>query len=706
MERPSPKITVSPRRLNVFTISKSHAFSLVVAILTCLLATAGSPPASAQSFAYVPNSRGNTVSVINTVTNTVAVTVTVGNNPYFVAITPDGTMAYVTNNSDSTVSVINTATNMVVATVTVGGPPLGVAVTPNGAFAYVTNTSANTVSVINTASNTVVATVPAGAVTNAVVISPSGAFAYIVNDHTVSVMSIATNTVVATVPVPSGSGSTDGPGVAITPNGAFVYVSVGEGNITVISTATNTVVATVSTTGNIRGSELGGVAFTPNGAFGYPAVGGFNEVAVFDTTNTVVATVPVGAFPASVAITANGTFAYVTNQNDNTVSVINTAANTVVATVPVGPGPYGVAITRFVDNDSQFSQLNGGNTFTGNQTVNGNVAATNFIGNGAGLTGVNASSLGGVTAGNFARQDIGNIFSGNQIVNGNVTASAFFGNGAGLTGIVASTANTANFALSAGDAMTLGLVPAANYARLDIGNIFTGNQTVPSLTVGPITGGFGSAFNVDPAGNIFLGASSIADMNGNFPSVHFDLSALAVNAGTPVAQTFRWQAEPVSLGRGNPPSFSLNLLSGPGGAQLSETGFSFNPNGTINFARGQIFPGAGGTITGVTAGGGLFGGGTTGNVSLGIPAGGVTNTMLFNPSLNVIAGAGLTGGGTVPLGGSTTLSLASGTCGAGTAVTALPLACTPFPIFGANIFTGNQTMPNLAVTGLISNGGG
>ena len=38
-------------------------------------------------------------------------------------------------------------------------------------------------------------------------------------------------------------------------------------------------------------------------------------------------------------------FAYVTNANDNTVSVIATASNTVVATVPVGNQPVGVAIT-------------------------------------------------------------------------------------------------------------------------------------------------------------------------------------------------------------------------------------------------------------------------------------------------------------------------------------------------------------------------
>jgi len=38
-------------------------------------------------------------------------------------------------------------------------------------------------------------------------------------------------------------------------------------------------------------------------------------------------------------------FAYVTNQLDNTVSVINTASNKVTDTINVGIGPVGIAIT-------------------------------------------------------------------------------------------------------------------------------------------------------------------------------------------------------------------------------------------------------------------------------------------------------------------------------------------------------------------------
>ena len=52
------------------------------------------------------NHGSGTVSVIQISTNTVTATVTVGTDPYGVAITPDGNYAYVTNYGSDTVSVI------------------------------------------------------------------------------------------------------------------------------------------------------------------------------------------------------------------------------------------------------------------------------------------------------------------------------------------------------------------------------------------------------------------------------------------------------------------------------------------------------------------------------------------------------------------------------------------------------------------------
>ena len=79
------------------------------------------------------------------------------------------------------------------------------------------------------------------------------------------------------------------------------------------------------------------------------------------------------------------------------------------------------------------------------------------------------------------------------------------------------------------------------------------------------------------------------------------------------------------------------------------------------FYNGSAWQSMAGDITGVTAGSGLSGGGTDGTVTLSIGTGAVTNGMLVNSSITIGAGNGLTGGGSVALGGSTTLNIGAGT---------------------------------------------
>jgi YVTN family beta-propeller protein len=97
-----------------------------------------------------------------------------------------------------------------------------------------------------------------------------------------------------------------------------------------------------------------GIAVTPDGSevyvakdvagtTGYPVPG---IVSVIDTmTNTVVGSpIPVGSDPYGIAITPDGSKVYVTNEADNTVSVIDTATNMVVAVLPVGGAPIGFGV--------------------------------------------------------------------------------------------------------------------------------------------------------------------------------------------------------------------------------------------------------------------------------------------------------------------------------------------------------------------------
>ena len=101
------------------------------------------------------------------------------------------------------------------------------------------------------------------------------------------------------------------------------------------------------------------MAITPNGAFAYVTASRqqfdvfSGEAWVIATTSNAIVASEWGdsEIPVGVAITPNGAFAYVTAEDILTgfddVWVIATATNTVVATVPVGLGPVGVAITPF-----------------------------------------------------------------------------------------------------------------------------------------------------------------------------------------------------------------------------------------------------------------------------------------------------------------------------------------------------------------------
>ena len=165
--------------------------------------------------AYVSNQGSGTVSVIATASNIVTDTITVGDSPVFLAITPEGSKAYVSNLGSDNVSVINTASNTVAATIAVEVNPYFVAITPDGSKAYVSNQDSNNVSVIDTASDAVTSTITVGLIPLFVAITPDGSKAYISNlgSSNVSVIDTASNIVTATITVGDSPYS-----IAITPD--------------------------------------------------------------------------------------------------------------------------------------------------------------------------------------------------------------------------------------------------------------------------------------------------------------------------------------------------------------------------------------------------------------------------------------------------------------------------------------------------------
>ncbi|GBD39586.1 PE-PGRS family protein PE_PGRS18 [bacterium HR37] len=294
---------------------------------------------------------GNTISIIDTQTDKIINTLTVGEKPSGIAVTPDGEKVYVTNFLSNTVSVIDASTMMEKGALPVGPGPTFIAISPDGLKAYVANsgsqeTPGNTISIIDTQTDKIINTLTVGSVPRAlgiVVVTDTVSKLYVVNsgtqdnpDNTVSVINVLTDTVVTSITV-----GTNPVAIGINPKRLRVYVA-NTNKITVIDVKADKAIDTIP----IRGSGPTFLSITPDGSKLYAISSNINRLSIIDTTEEqVTKTIEVGKNPVSVAITPDGLKALVTNFSDNSVSIIDTTEEQVTKTIEVDPGPDKVNIT-------------------------------------------------------------------------------------------------------------------------------------------------------------------------------------------------------------------------------------------------------------------------------------------------------------------------------------------------------------------------
>jgi YVTN family beta-propeller protein len=251
-----------------------------------------------QKTLYVLGDNGS-VFVMDTATNTVSANpITVGRLPMGIAITPDGKQVYVACQYTNTVSVIDTSTETVSATISFPSASklANIVIAPSGLRAYVTAQGANALFVIDTSTNTVLPTSIALASSPlGIAMAPDGKEIYVTHYDSatgISVVDVAANAVVATIPgVPYLFA------VAFTPDGKWAYVSGGGGvgYTLVIDTGTRMLVDKIQQGGSA-------VAITLDGAQAYLTSSGANAVSVIDTaTNTLTSTIGGLNLPQSVS---------------------------------------------------------------------------------------------------------------------------------------------------------------------------------------------------------------------------------------------------------------------------------------------------------------------------------------------------------------------------------------------------------------------
>ncbi len=84
------------------------------------------------------NTNSDDVTPIDVASGVAGRPIPVGDQPYAMAVTPDGRTVYVTNVLSNDVTPIDVATNTAGEPIEAGVVPAGVAVTPDGKTAYVT----------------------------------------------------------------------------------------------------------------------------------------------------------------------------------------------------------------------------------------------------------------------------------------------------------------------------------------------------------------------------------------------------------------------------------------------------------------------------------------------------------------------------------------------------------------------------------------
>jgi YVTN family beta-propeller protein len=311
-------------------------------------------PVSHRDRVYAAEQFSNTVSVTDPASNRLLGVIRLGDPaPGFISplykgqllvhglgFSPDHRTLAVVSVGSNSVTFIDTATNTVKHTTYVGRSPHEAFYTPSGKEVWVTVRGENYVSVIDARSFQEKARVITPNGPGMQIFSPDGKYGYICSSFTPEtvVVSVVTHQIVGRVR----QDSPFCPNIAATPDGKQVWFTLKDvGEVMVFDARPPFAPIRTIKTGPITNHV--NFARTKQGTFAYVTVGGLNVVKAFRTDDfSQVATIPVGKLPHGVWPSGDGSRIYVGIENADELNAIDTATNTVVGRVPIGQAPQAV----------------------------------------------------------------------------------------------------------------------------------------------------------------------------------------------------------------------------------------------------------------------------------------------------------------------------------------------------------------------------
>jgi YVTN family beta-propeller protein len=303
---------------------------------------------------YAAEQFSNTVSVTDPVDNRLLGVIRLGDpqpgnlSPLYrgqvlvhgMGFSPDHRTLAVVSIGTNSVSFIDTATNTVKHVTYVGRAPHEPFFTPDGSEVWITVRGEDYVAVLDGRSFAEKTRIKVPGGPGMQIFSPDGTYGYVCssfNPETV-VVGVADHQIVGHVK----QDSPFCPNLAATPDGRQVWFTLKDtGKTMVFDAHPPFVVLKTIDTGPITNHV--NFAQTAAGSFAYVTVGGRNEVQVFRTDDfSKVATIPVGRLPHGVWPSGDGSRIYVGLENDDALTAIDTQTNKVIATIPIGQAPQAV----------------------------------------------------------------------------------------------------------------------------------------------------------------------------------------------------------------------------------------------------------------------------------------------------------------------------------------------------------------------------